>query len=71
MVYFKELVRQGEKLNNVDSQLDTINDNLNATQKHINQIKSVFGGLKNRFFPGWSSTNIKSNDKTNLVLLRQ
>jgi len=49
---------QGEKLRNVESKLDDINENLTATQKNINQIKSVFGGIKNRFF-SWTSNSSK------------
>ena len=45
----KELVRQGEKLQNIDQRLDEVDQTLTATQKNINQIKSIFGGLKNRF----------------------
>lgn len=59
-----ELVRQGEKLKNMDRQLDDINDNLNATQKHINNIKSVFGGIKNRFFSKFSSTSTTDTAST-------
>ena len=45
----KELVRQGEKLSNIDQKLDEVDQTLTLTQKNINQIKSVFGGIKNRF----------------------
>ena len=48
----EELVRQGEKLENIDGRLDDVDQTLNATQKNLNQIKSVFGGLKNKFFGG-------------------
>ena len=44
----EELVRQGEKLNGIEENLGNINANLTATQRNLNQIKSVFGGLKNR-----------------------
>ena len=62
-VYLKELNSQGEKLRNVENKLDDINDNLTATQKNINQIKSVFGGIKNRFF-SWSSNSSKQIPKS-------
>ncbi len=54
----QELVRQGEQLNNVNEKLDDINATLTHTQKNINQIKSIFGGLKNRFM-----SSSKSSDK--------
>lgn len=43
----KELVRQGEQLNNVEQKLDQVNQDMKTTQKHLNNIKSVFGGIKN------------------------
>jgi len=54
----QELVRQGEQLNNINEKLDDVNSTLTHTQKNINQIKSIFGGLKNRFMP-----SSKSSDK--------
>lgn len=43
----EELMRQREKLEKTDKQLDEINATLRFSQKHINGIKSVFGSLKN------------------------
>lgn len=43
----EELVRQREKLEKTDKQLDEINATLRFSQKHINGIKSVFSSLKN------------------------
>ena len=41
------MVRQGEQLNNVEHKLDQVNQDMKTTQKHLNNIKSVFGGFKN------------------------
>lgn len=54
-----ELVRQGEKLRDIDGKLDDVNQTLTNTQKNINQIKSVFGGLRNKFFSSKSSSDSK------------
>lgn len=43
----EELMRQREKLEKTDKQLDDINATLRFSQKHINGIKSVFSSLKN------------------------
>lgn len=43
----EELARQREKLENTNKQLDDINQTLRFSQKHLNGLKSVFGGLKN------------------------
>lgn len=43
----EELMRQREKLEKTDKQLDEINATLRFSQKHINGIKSVFSSLKN------------------------
>ena len=45
----KELVAQGEKLNRINEGQDDVNNTLTATQKDLNKVKSVFGGLKNKF----------------------
>jgi len=45
----EELVRQGEKLNNIDSNLDSMNSTMRATQKHLTSMKSLFGGIKGYF----------------------
>ena len=46
----EELIRQGEKLDNINERLDDVDNTLYHTQKNLNQIKSIFGGLKNKFF---------------------
>lgn len=43
----EELLRQGEQLNNIERKTDEINQTMTVTQKHLNNIKSVFGGIKN------------------------
>jgi synaptosomal-associated protein 29 len=48
----EELVNQGEKLVNVEKNLDTINNTMRVSQKHLNSMKSIFGGIKNYFSRG-------------------
>uniref|UniRef100_T1IR56 t-SNARE coiled-coil homology domain-containing protein n=1 Tax=Strigamia maritima TaxID=126957 RepID=T1IR56_STRMM len=45
----EELIHQREQLQNAESKVDDTNRTLRTTQKHINSIKSVFGGIKNYF----------------------
>ncbi|XP_064625189.1 synaptosomal-associated protein 29-like isoform X2 [Lineus longissimus] len=45
----EELVRQGEQLDNVERKTADINASMKTSQKHINNIKSIFGGFKNWF----------------------
>lgn len=47
MATAEELAKQREQLENTNKQLDLINTTLRSSQKHINGLKSVFGGLKN------------------------
>ncbi|XP_017473493.1 PREDICTED: synaptosomal-associated protein 29 [Rhagoletis zephyria] len=42
-----ELAKQREQLENTSRQLDEINSTLRFSQRHLNGLKSVFGGLKN------------------------
>jgi len=42
-----ELTKQREQLEKTRDQLDTINTSLKFSQRHLNGIKSMFGGLKN------------------------
>jgi synaptosomal-associated protein 29 len=51
----QELYRQGEKLQSMETKIDQVNDTLTATQKNLNQIKSIFGGFKNKFIGRSSS----------------
>jgi hypothetical protein len=64
----EELVRQGEKLQAIEENLDNVNSKLTDTQKNLNKIKSVFGGLKNRFAfsttpPGTSAKSSSKSEK--------
>ncbi|XP_031635290.1 synaptosomal-associated protein 29 [Contarinia nasturtii] len=43
----EELTRQREQLENTNKHLDDINQTLRFSQKHLNGLKSIFGGLKN------------------------
>ena len=62
LIFLKELVRQGEQLDNINKKLDDVDQTLTATQKNINQIKSIFGGFKNKFMGKSSSTNLIKED---------
>lgn len=42
-----ELKKQRDQLENTRDQLDTINTSLKFSQRHLNGIKSMFGGFKN------------------------
>ncbi|KFU89631.1 Synaptosomal-associated protein 29, partial [Chaetura pelagica] len=44
-----ELVRQGEALKRTEQMVDKMDQDLKTSQKHINSIKSVWGGLVNYF----------------------
>lgn len=56
----QELEEQGEQLDNIESKLDKVNSDVRATQKHLDSIKSVFGGLKNWF----TGANKKAEEDT-------
>ncbi|XP_013406429.1 synaptosomal-associated protein 29 [Lingula anatina] len=45
----EELVRQGEQLDNIETKVARINQDTKTSQKHLNNIKSIFGGIKNWF----------------------
>ncbi|XP_034026623.1 synaptosomal-associated protein 29 [Thalassophryne amazonica] len=45
----EELIRQGEALKRTDRMLDNMEHDLKTSQKHINGIKSMWGGLVNYF----------------------
>lgn len=55
----EELLRQGEQLNNIERKTDEINQTMTVTQKHLNNIKSVFGGIKNWWGAKKTSTAAK------------
>jgi len=59
----QELVRQREQLNNVEVKLDSMNEHLKASQKHLTSMKSFFGGFKNYFSRNSDKTQtIRSNE---------
>lgn len=43
----EELVRQGEQLDNIERKVDKINADTKVSQRHLNSIKSIFGGIRN------------------------
>lgn len=45
----QELMRQGEALKRTDKMLDNMDQDLKTSQRHINSIKSVWGGFVNYF----------------------
>jgi synaptosomal-associated protein 29 len=45
----EELSRQGEKLNNIGTNVDSMNAIMRTTQKNLTSMKSFFGGMKNLF----------------------
>ncbi|CAI5649757.1 synaptosomal-associated protein 29 [Oreochromis niloticus] len=45
----EELMRQGEAIKRTDKMLDNMDQDLKTSQRHINSIKSVWGGLVNYF----------------------
>ena len=50
-----ELQRQKEQLLRTEGRLDEINSTLKTSERHLNGIKSVFGGIKNYLFAKNSS----------------
>ena len=46
----EELHRQKEQLLRTEGRLDEINSTLKQSERHLNGIKSVFGGIKNYLF---------------------
>ncbi|KAK7934423.1 hypothetical protein WMY93_005319 [Mugilogobius chulae] len=53
----EELMRQGEVMKRTDKMLDNMDQDLKTSQKHINSIKSVWGGLVN-YFKGKPETKL-------------
>jgi len=54
----EELLKQREQLQNIEENLDTINNTMRTSQKHINSLKSIFGGIKNYFSKGNTSDTV-------------
>ncbi|CAF0814232.1 unnamed protein product [Rotaria sp. Silwood1] len=55
LFFFKELVEQREKLENIERRCDGIDANLVNAQQNLNKLNSIFGGIKNIFHPPKSS----------------
>lgn len=66
----EELHRQREQLEKTKKQLDEINSSLRFSQKHLNSLKSVFGGLKNylsgRMAPDQQQSSSAGIPRTNI-----
>ncbi|XP_072096987.1 synaptosomal-associated protein 29 [Mobula birostris] len=45
----EELLRQGDALRRTDKMLDKMDQDMQVSQRHINSIKSIFGGITNYF----------------------
>nr|CAG4641404.1 EOG090X0MTI [Eulimnadia texana] len=56
----EELLRQREQLERTDGRLDDINNTLRVSEKHIQNIKSVFSSIKNYFSKGNEPTKLSS-----------
>lgn len=61
----EELHRQREQLEKTKKQLDEINNSLRFSQKHLNSLKSVFGGLKN-YLAGRMGPDQQQNSATGI-----
>jgi synaptosomal-associated protein 29 len=67
----ENLLAQGEQLRKAEKNLDHIQNTTTQSQKHLNNIKSIFGGVKNYFSrtpsakpsPSPSEDNFKSTTK--------
>lgn len=60
----EELLKQREQLQNIEENLDTINNTMRTSQKHINSLKSIFGGIKNYFSKGNASDPVVRQPET-------
>jgi len=61
----EELVRQGEQLDNIEEKAEKINADTRISQRHLNGIKSIFGGLKN-----WWQGDGKKDDSATTTTVR-
>ncbi|KAL8560797.1 hypothetical protein ACOMHN_061832 [Nucella lapillus] len=59
----EELLRQREVIDNISKKTDEINTTLTTSQRHINNIKSVFGGIKNWWNTGKKETAPQSSSQ--------
>lgn len=57
-------MRQGEALKRTDKMLDNMDEDLKTSQRHINSIKSVWGGLVN-YFKGKPETKTPTEQASN------
>ncbi|RWS08692.1 synaptosomal-associated protein 29-like protein [Dinothrombium tinctorium] len=57
----EELIKQKEQLNGVEQKLDYVNQATRISQKHLNSMKSIFGGIRNYFS---KSTDTSPNSTT-------
>jgi len=57
----EELVRQGEQLENIEQKTEKINADTRVSQRHLNGIKSIFGGIKN----WWQGDGKKEDNVSN------
>ncbi|XP_006894626.1 PREDICTED: synaptosomal-associated protein 29 [Elephantulus edwardii] len=57
----EELIRQRGVLERTERMVDKMDQDLKTSQKHINSIKSVFGGLVNYFKPKPAETSSEQN----------
>ncbi|XP_051508669.1 synaptosomal-associated protein 29 [Myxocyprinus asiaticus] len=58
----EELIRQGEALKRTEKMIDNMEQDMRTSQKHINSIKSVWGGLVN-YFKGKPEPRPPQNDQ--------
>lgn len=63
----QELVRQREQLNNIEDKLDSMSGHLKDSQKHLNSMKSFFGGFKNYFSRNSDKTQTIRTNQTNCI----
>lgn len=57
----QELVRQRGVLERTEKMVDKMDQDLKTSQKHINSIKSMFGGLVNYFKSKPAETTLEQN----------
>ena len=61
--FLQELLRQREVIQNIEKKTDEINSTLTTSQRHINNIKSVFGGIKNWWAGKKDASSAASEEK--------
>jgi synaptosomal-associated protein 29 len=63
----EELARQGEQLDNIEEKTEKINADTRVSQRHLNGIKSIFGGIKN----WWQGDPSKDTPQTSASIRSQ